>query len=692
MKRIISVIVCLFMFVSVSAFPSNAFISEAEYASVVGDVNGDGQINAIDASEIKHGILGDQDGKNPVAADVNGDSYVNSKDSYVMKSYFAELLESFVQDSGSSIDRILIDGVSIDEYKIVVPPDGYTNDNLDFAARELKKYINTACGADIPIVTEQDGSPSFVYMLDSLDGSGELRDDGVDITIANKTVYITGGTKRGCLYATYEFLERYLGFVFINDSHEYILENQAVQIDGGDDYRYVPAIIDRGCRTMSSESALTAVKWKNNSTKCSSAINNEKYGYGIETGTVHTMGFYTDCENDEYICYTKNAIFEEVRDNVLAKIASQKERGKNFERIIVGPMDNPGCCSCRNCAKLVREEKSYMGAQLTFVNKIADAVAEQYSDVNVMTTAYWYARRPPVTLKPRENVEIMYCWSGCNNHPFDGSSCFERGNGLWYNNIKESVWFEKWTEICDRVWVWLYCGSYAWAFAQPSMLDYMRENLAYLASHGIYGIYCEGEYGYPDSFGDGYSFDLLTMYMFARCNWDPQMTKAEYDAYILEFLELYYGDGAKYIKEYLDINAAATDAVEACWCNNFDRPFASIDPEYLAENAEKIIGLMDSALALCKTEDERDNTTRLAACVYWQCLAVTYAESYENANDSSRELYRERYERMYSWMKEYDMSYKVTLPENDEVQDPYGWTPWDSYNTPREPSDPMNYA
>lgn len=690
MKRTVSFVICLFLLICASVFPSQAYISEAESGKTVGDVNEDGQINALDSAGIKSYLLTDGINVNKVSADVDGNAKVNARDSYLMNCYCADVVDSFLPDNKKSVGRILIDGESINQFQIVIPLDeADKNENLEFAASELRDYIKLACGAELPIVTEKGNAPAFVYALDT---TGELSDEGVDIKIDDKTVYITGGEKRGCLYATYEFLERYLGFVFINDKHEYILKNQAIEINSGDDYRYIPPIVDRGCRTMSSETASAAVKWKNNSTKCSSAIGTEKYGYGIETGSVHTMGLYTDCANDEYICYSNNEIFEEVRDNVLAKIKSQKDRGRDVERIVVGPMDNPGCCACRNCAKLVRTEKSYMGAQLTFINKIADAVSQEYSDVNVMTTAYWYARKPPETLTPRENVEIMYCWAGCNNHMFDGSDCYEKGNGLWYNNIKESVWFEKWTEICDRVWVWLYCGSYSWAFAQPSMLDYMRENLAYLASHGIYGIYCEGEYGYPESFGDGYCFDLLTMYMFARCNWDPQMTKEEYDAYIYEFLELYYGNGAKYIKEYLDINAAATDAVEACWCNNFDRPFASIDPEYLASNAEKIIGLIDNALELCSTDEQRDNTTRLAASVYWQCLAVTYSESYENGNDSSRELYSERYKRMYSWMKEYDMSYKVTLPENDEVQNPYDWTPWDSYNTPREPSDPMDYA
>ncbi|MBQ4066876.1 MAG: DUF4838 domain-containing protein [Clostridia bacterium] len=685
MKKAASIFILLaFLF---TAVPCNALITESETASVVGDINGDGVVNAMDSYFLKMVVVGSHRVDNPLVADITLDGSVDSRDSYLMKTGLAGVSGDFVKKSGKNVDKILIAGSDISKYQIFVPEDA--TDNVEFSAKELQKYIERACGAYLPIAENRGSTPLFIY---SLDTTGELGDEGVDICVEDGNVYITGGTKRGCMYATYEFLERYIGYVFINDKSEYVYKNQIVNIADGANFRYVPSIVDRGSRTASAESATAAVKWKNSSTKCSSGIAASKYGGGIETGSVHTIGDYTYCPNDAYICYTNAAIRTEVIEGVFEKIENTKEKGREIERVIVGPMDNPGCCACRNCNKITKAEGSYMGAQLTFVNVIAEAVAEKYSDVNIMTTAYWLARKPPKTVEPLENIEIMYCWAGCNNHLFDGSQCYEEGNGYWSNNIRDSEWLTKWTELSDRVWVWLYCGSYSWSFAQPSMLDYMRENLSFLADKGIYGIYCEGEYGYPEAFGDGYSFDLLTMYMFSRCTWDPHMTEEEFDAYVDEFLYYYYGKGYEQIRRYLHINEAATDAIDACWCNNYDIPFDALDFDYLKEHSEEMIELLDTALSMCETESELENTERLAACVYWQALAVTYESDFENGTEEERSLYTQRYKKMHAWMAEHEMVYRVTVPETDEVCDPYSWTGWKTYHKPREPKDPMAYV
>ncbi len=685
MKRAASIFILLAFLLT--AIPCNALITESKTASIVGDIDGDGAVNAMDSYFLKRAVVGSYDVENKIAADTTLDGAVDSRDAYLMKTALAGVSGDFVEKSGKNVDKVLIAGTDISEYQIFVPED--TTDNVEFSAKELQQYIERACGVYLPITENKGSGPLFVY---SLDTTGELGDEGVDISVEDGNVYITGGTKRGCMYATYEFLERYIGYVFINDKSEYVYKNQVVNIDEGANFRYVPSITDRGSRTASAESATTAVKWKNSSTKCSSGIGASKYGGGIETGSVHTIGDYTYCPNDAYICYTNNAIRTEVIEGVLEKIENAKEKGREIERVIVGPMDNPGCCACRNCNKITKAEGSYMGAQLTFVNAIAEAVAEKYSDVNIMTTAYWLARKPPKTVEPLENVEIMYCWAGCNNHLFDGSQCYEEGNGYWSSNIRDSEWLEKWTTLSDRVWVWLYCGSYYWSFAQPTMLDYMRENLAYLADKGIYGIYCEGEYGYPDSFGDGYSFDLLTMYMFSKCSWNPLMSVEEFDSYIDEYLYFYYGKGYENIRRYLEINAEATDAIDACWCNNYDIPFDALDFDYLKEHSEEMITLIDEALSLCETDSERENLEHLATCVYWQALAVTYESDYENGTEEEKELYSQRYQRMYSWIAEHDMTHRVTIPETDEVCDPYSWTGLKIYHKRREAKDPMDYV
>lgn len=86
MKKIITLAVCLSMLLSAAAVPTSAFISESTAASVSGDANGDGVLNAKDSALIKSLTLGrDVDEYNIAGADVNGDGVVNTKDSYCIK-------------------------------------------------------------------------------------------------------------------------------------------------------------------------------------------------------------------------------------------------------------------------------------------------------------------------------------------------------------------------------------------------------------------------------------------------------------------------------------------------------------------------------------------------------------------------------------------------------------------------------
>ena len=90
-----------------------------------------------------------------------------------------------------------------------------------------------------------------------------------------------------------------------------------------------------------------------------------------------------------------------------------------------------------------------MGSLLTFVNAVADAVAQKHPDVKVGTLSYWYSRRPPATIKPRPNVQIQLCSiECCLIHPINDPEC--------PRNVAFCRDMQQWGTICDQIYICAY--------------------------------------------------------------------------------------------------------------------------------------------------------------------------------------------------------------------------------------------
>lgn len=703
MKKILAILLCVATLIGAACVSVSAVTFNSKTAAKFGDLDDNGKVDAVDLYLLRSNIVGKHIEYNPVAADFDGDQSVTAADVYYLRNLIVG--KDLIGDTGTQVRRIWIGKTDIADFEISVPGDA--SENNKFAAEELQKYIKLARGVELPVTVNSEADHKIVIAPDS---TGTLGDEGVDILVEDGSVYITGGTKRGCLYGVYEFLERFVGWVFINAENEFINENESVSVAEGEHYRHVPKVSDRDSQTYSyspyvydkdgnsyykQNSITAAVKLKTSSIKNRGEIEGSaKFGYGVGyVGGAHSIAdYYPGVTNQDGFCFTDTSRKKVVITNVLAKIEKVLAKGDLCDRISVAPMDNYDYCDCRPCCRAYRNSQSFMGPQLQFVNDVAAAVAQVYPDVHVMTTAYQYTRKPPVDVVPAENVDILYCWAGCNNHPLDGSKCNEEGNRFHYNNIKENQYFEKWCEITTgKIYCWIYATSYSAPLAQASLLPEMREGIRYLADHGVYGIYCEGYYGTSDNYKDGNCFDLLLMYMFIRCQWDPDMTDEEFEAYENEFLYAYYGDGWESVRRYIDMNGESTEEV-GCWANNCDIIFDTMSMDYYKEHAAEIYSLMDNAIAGAKNNEQLDRVEHLAASAYWMCLCST-ADILENGTDAEKAEYGERYSRLYNWMIKYpivnlDNGYGHFNPNDPTVMDPYKWTGISIYHSLKTFNDP----
>lgn len=90
---------------------------------------------------------------------------------------------------------------------------------------------------------------------------------------------------------------------------------------------------------------------------------------------------------------------------------------------------------------MYQEEGSDSGTLVRFINRIAEAIEEDYPDLTVVTLAYMRTEKPPKVTKMRDNVAIQYCTHfACYQHAINDPECDEYG-GLWgyYFNISPAA-------------------------------------------------------------------------------------------------------------------------------------------------------------------------------------------------------------------------------------------------------------
>jgi hypothetical protein len=216
----------------------------------------------------------------------------------------------------------------------------------------------------------------------------------------------------------------------------------------------------------------------------------------------------------------------------------EKEPDTPFFMITYG--DTGLWCLCAECRKLDPGEGEYSDRLLAWVNPIAKAVGEKYSDRILMTFAYGGTDNPPLKHTPEKNVWMVGS-TGLGNFPF--------WDHAWRRKSIPEKQLEKidgWLRIVpDRFAVCEYqSGTY-----KPALIDSMVARLRYYKEMGVRGIVFT--YGVPRN------FKTLWQYLLRKLMWD-----VDQDAMKLarEFVDFYYGAAAGNIwkifelshKRYLD--------------------------------------------------------------------------------------------------------------------------------------------
>ncbi len=682
MRKILSVLILVSVLLGSFSFTAGA----GYHPYTPGDINGSGEINAVDVFELKKHIVGMDSDMDELASELTNDGVVNARDLLKLKNHIVgniDLNEEF-GISDETVGKITIAGRNIAEYTIVVT--NPENANMTFAASELQRYVEKASGIELDIA---EGESDAAYKITLLEDMGDtLGTDGFSITVRDGQLTIMGGALRGTMYGVYELIEEYIGYRFYGYYESELFEADAVNVDEGLTDTQIPDSRYRDNKVSPYKDIdvyYSVIKRKLNG----ASVDNASYGYGVNRTGPHAHSFdyyanedyfavgsgkfrhclsdfnmyYSDEDDGEEDGIIQKSTYQLVLENMCAlldaRIASGQEIGKQITEVSCSYASSLTYCTCYDrktgtgCRETSKAEGSYAGPLVDFVNKIEEEISAKYPGVRVITNAYSQIRVPPKTKTLNDNVVLLYCWNGCVNHSIENCECESDGliedksGGANYpamlgSNKTEKAYYLGWMEHCSQAYIWYYPTNIYYSLAPLSNTFKIYDDMRWFMENKAVGFYVVGT--------SNDAFDDMNAYLISEMMWDKDITREEYDKMIGEYLAYHYGPGWENIYQYLKMLEEAGNSM-GCYMTEFSHPLEMYSGKYFAEHFEEMLALFEAA-AMEANDDQLENIRRTVAHLYFLGLESLYDSHYTNGSESEREDYAEAYRSWYDLVNE----------------------------------------
>ena len=530
-------------------------------------------------------------------------------------------------------ERARLRAADMRDWAIVVAKNAISSER--YAAGEFQRFFEKATGLALPVVDAPPKAAGNIFI-----GPGEamrassagfsvegMGDEDLRIRIAKDNIAIGGGRPRGTLYGVYEFAERRLGVRFLTFDHTHVPEAGDSLDFPCEDYSYHPPFSFRWSyyHENGAQPAFAA------RLRVNTVTNDEKLG-GVTPQSLINHSFYRYLpagtygkEHPEYFamvdgerkldiggggpepCVTNPDVIRIISEGVLADLRANPTR----KNISVSQNDNDHYCRCERCEAINEREGTPMGANLHLVNAVADAVAKEFPDVKVGTLSYWYTRKPPKSMKPRENVQIQLCSiECCVVHPLDDPKIEK--NRAFFEDLKA------WGKICNDIWIWDYNTNFASYDLPFPNLRTISRNLRFFQRNNVHGVFLQA-----NGNGNAGEFSDLRNYVMARCLWDPALDDW---ALTKEFCALHYQEAAAPILEYLAF------IHEVAQQSGFE-PNCFGTPEEFGLNAEvsrKAMQYFQDALERAESEAVKLRVEKASICAYRAMIETGSQLRYED--------------------------------------------------------------
>ena len=551
---------------------------------------------------------------------------------------------------------MLIANTPLDSYTIILPAAALAGERD--VADLLSEVITRATGVTLPVATDDTPATDCEIVIGKTNrdtdkvatARAEIKNDGYAMVVDGTRLYITGNLPRGGVYGVYAFMEDYLGARFLSDTYMTLHDGEVKDIPA-DLYRVdSPYFFSRDTFWYHILHPRRPTKLNGRNAVKSNHWDMPDLGGGVTyagpfvhsiwdlTETKHEIGFQP--------CLTDEAIYQTTIKNVRKRL----QENPNATIISVSQNDSyphQAGCQCENCKAIDDREGTPMGSLLTFVNRIADDIKDDYPHVYVDTLAYRYTRQAPKSIKPRDNVIIRLCSiECCFAHPLDDPDC--------PHNVAFKKDIEEWSAICNNLYIWDYTTDFLCYLSPFPNFAVLQKNVKFFKDHHVIGMFEQGNYqSLSGEFGE------LRGYLLAKLLWDPDMTEEKYYAHMDEFLRDYYGAGWRYVREYIDVTTRKAAERHLFIYDTPDRifPFAKIPPEDIGVDPEKIaewnrtvknnpavkpaeeiafaeylLDLWNKALVAAETDDHHAHVMQSSVQALYYAQFILPAERFESLN------------------------------------------------------------
>jgi hypothetical protein len=427
------------------------------------------------------------------------------------------------------------------------------------AARELRKFIARASGAELPIVpasqAPRDGTLLLVgrsALSDKFGISVPNKREGVRIQTFPRGLAILGeiaskGTNnrpfphdRGTLNATYLFLEKYVGYRFYfqrgpDADLGVVVPRQRTITVGPIDSTSAPAFPYRAIVPYSGTGNWKAATRPGQATGFS--CNHTHMGWDGLYRETHPEYFSLQADgkrNFRFLCYgNPDVVRRELEHTRTFYETGRRMGGSPGEKYIpVEPDDNWRECRCELCQALIEPARGRFGRHSRlwwdhYIRNLGLTVQQLWPDKRVAALAYQGRILPGDSDLP-DNVDVQVC---IHNAPLN----FYKEPAA-RREIRKLLgdWSTKLGGDRSRLYVWDYtCYPQYWSCA-PTLYPHALQQFLREHRHLISGVFINGgdEIIQADHYMVALTFGLL---------WDPDL---DVDAHLRDYCERFFGPAA----------------------------------------------------------------------------------------------------------------------------------------------------
>ena len=437
-----------------------------------------------------------------------------------------------------------------------------------YACMELQKYLYLSTNTLIPVFSDKCMKISKEIIIGSARDSQvgleltEMSKEAFIIKEKDEEIYITGNSPRGILYGVYKFLEKFINFrCFTKDCEKYdSIDNLSIDKDFSliqdftFEYREVyftdafngdfaaKNMLNSNLADLSSKHG-NKVKWYNFHHSFSDLINPKDY-FDSHPEYFSLIDGKRIKEHTE-LCLSNLDVFNLCLDKLRGWIINNPE----CDIFSVAQDEWMGhfikmACECENCKKIDEENNSQSGSIITFVNKLAESLQDEFPNKLIHTFAYQYSRRTPTKVVPHKNIIVRLCNIECSWSKSIEESASQNSNGRDGMFLNDLV---NWSKISNHLYIWDYAVNFRNYLLPFPNFRSMAKNINLYKKYNVKGLLMQGNFSYG---GKGY-FDELKSYVIARLMRDDT---EPLDVLIKDFCDNYYGkESSKYVIDYLNM-------------------------------------------------------------------------------------------------------------------------------------------